>query len=253
MYPMCTVMYCESARSCEGALSFVCVCEMEALAPPPLSRGGHMSTRHGGAGEGQGGEQAPAKRRRRRREVTAGGGQQAAVAAWGEVPRYFDCLSEDLIGVVLSFLGVRCLDNACHVCKAVSQVARPLMALWIGVAASAEEDSAAAAAAAAAGGTAASRLPAHVKPTLQEALAAFQRFRMADMGGRGLEIRLVDNAKHTTGFLIGDAGNAQTIGRGDFDGLDLDGEYPNCLARSSHSNSQTCDANKKTKKNKKYT
>ena len=55
----------------------------------------------------------------------------------------FDCLSEDLIGVVLSFLGVRCLDNACHVCKAVSQVARPLMPLWIGVAASAGEDSAA--------------------------------------------------------------------------------------------------------------
>ena len=122
-------MYCESF-----------LCEMEALAPPPLSRRGHMSTRHGGAGEGQGGEQAPAKRRR---EVTAGGGQQAAVAAWGEVPRYFDCLSEDLIGVVLPFLGVRCLDNACHVCKTVSQVARSLMPLWIGVVASAEENSAA--------------------------------------------------------------------------------------------------------------
>ena len=58
-------------------------------------------------------------------------------------PRYFDCLSEDLIGDVLSFLGVRCLDNACHVCKAVSQVAMRLMPLWIGVAASAGEDSAA--------------------------------------------------------------------------------------------------------------
>ena len=109
-----------------------------------------MSTRHGGAGEGQGGEQAPAKRRR---EVTAGGGQQAAVAAWGEVPRYFDCLSEDLIGDVVSFLGVRCLDSACHVCKAVSQVAMRLMPLWIGVAAAAGEDSADG------GATAASRLP----------------------------------------------------------------------------------------------
>ena len=130
-----------------------------------------MSRRHGGAGEGQGGEQAPAKRRR---EVTAGGGQQAAVAAWGEVPRYFDCLSEDLIGVVLSFLGVRCLDNACHVCKAVSQVARPLMPLWIGVAASGEEEALAQAAAAAAAGTAASRgLPAGLaKLTLQEALGS---------------------------------------------------------------------------------
>eukprot|EP00946_MAST-07B_sp_MAST-7B-sp1_P001542 g1542.t1 len=171
-----------------------------------------MPTRHGGAAEGQGGEQAPAKRRRRRREVTAGGGQQAAVAAWGQVPRYFDCLSEDLIGVVLSFLGVRCLDNACHVCKAVSQAARPLMPLWIGVAASA----------AAAGGTAASRLPAHVKPTLQEALAAFQRFRMADMGGRGLEIRLVDNAQYATGFC-NSVGVRGIIGCEYYGGLELDG------------------------------
>ena len=177
-----------------------------------------MSTRHGGAAEGQGGEQAPAKRRR---EVTAGGGQQAAVAAWGELPRYFDCLSEDLIGVVLSFLGVRCLDNDCHVCKAVSQVARPLMPLWIGVAASAEEDSAAAAAAA--GGTAASRLPAHVKPTLQEALAAFQRFRMADMGGRGLEIRLVDNAQYATGFH-NSVRATDRVGCEDYGGLELDGK-----------------------------
>ena len=138
------------------------------------------------------------------------------MAAWGEVPRYFDCLSEDLIGVVLPFLGVRCLDNACHVCKAVSQVARPLMPLWIGVAASAEEDSAAAAAAA--GGTAASRLPAHVKPTLLEALAAFQRFRMADMGGRGLEIRVVDNAQYATGFF------SAIVGGEDYGALALDGK-----------------------------
>ena len=107
------------------------------------------------------------------------------------MPRHFDCLSEDLIGNVLSFLGVRGLDNACHSCKVISQVGRRFMPLWIGVAASGEENSAA-------GGTAASRLPAHVKPTLKEALAAFQRFRMADMGGRGLEIRLVDNAQYGT-------------------------------------------------------
>ena len=127
----------------------------------------HMSTRHGGAGDGQGGGQPPAKRRRNRREVAGGGGagqqdEAAAAGAGGELPRYFDCLSEDLIGDVLSFLGVRCLDSACHVCKAVSQVAMRLMPLWIGVAASAGEDSAD-------GGATAKCLPAHVKPTLRGA------------------------------------------------------------------------------------
>ena len=144
-----------------------------------------------------------------------GGGER------GELPRYFDCLSEDLIGDVLSFLGVRCLDSACHVCKAVSQVAMRLMPLWIGVAAAAGEDSADG------GATAASRLPAHVKPTLQEALAAFQRFRLADVGGRGLEIRLVDNAQHATGFLrytFFKDHVPSMIGCKDYRGLQLDGE-----------------------------
>eukprot|EP00946_MAST-07B_sp_MAST-7B-sp1_P004363 g4363.t1 len=174
-----------------------------------------MSTRHGGAGEAQSGEPAPAKRRRR--EVAVGGQQQAAaVSAGGEVPRYFDCLSEDLIGDVLSFLGVRCLDNASHACKAVSQVAGRLMPLWIGVVASAEEYSAAS-------GTATNRLPAHIKPTLQEALAAFQRFRVTDMGVRGLEIRLVDNAQYATGFQSID-GDLEVIGCEEYHGLELDYE-----------------------------
>eukprot|EP00946_MAST-07B_sp_MAST-7B-sp1_P004662 g4662.t1 len=177
-----------------------------------------MSTRHGGAGEGQGGEQPPSKRRRNRREGIGGAGQRDEAAA----VRYFDCLSEDLIGDVLSFLGVRCLDSACHACKAVSQVAMRLMPLWIGVAASAGEGSADG------GVPAASGLPAHVKPTLREALAAFQRFRLADVGGRGLEIRLVDNAQHATGFLrrtvFGDHVPGM-IGCKDYRGLELDGEY----------------------------
>ena len=90
------------------------------------------------------------------------------------------------------------------------------MPLWIGVAASHEVHSAD-------GVTAASRLPAHVKPTLKEALAAFQRFRMADMGGRGMEIRLVDNAQYATGFYI-ELGTRGTIGCGTYSGLRLDGD-----------------------------
>ena len=147
----------------------------------------------------------------------AGGGGQEAAAA-GEVPRYFDCLSGDLIGVVLSFLGARRdLDNACHACKAVSQVAPRFMPLWIGVAASSWEDCDAD------GDIAGNGLPAHVKPTLCEALAAFQRFRVTDMGGRGLEIRLVDNAQYATGFGI-EVGATATVGCEDYHGLQLDGK-----------------------------
>eukprot|EP00946_MAST-07B_sp_MAST-7B-sp1_P000831 g831.t1 len=154
-------------------------------------------------------EEIPAKRRRR---VAGGGGREAAAGA--EEPRYFDRLSEDLIGDVVSFLDVRDLEKVCHTCKAVSQVALRFMPLWIGIAASAGKDGAG-------GDNAARGLPAHVKPSLGEALAAFQRFRVAGMGGRGLEIRLVDNAQHTTGEFFEEA--PSEIGCKDCFGLQLDG------------------------------
>ena len=133
-----------------------------------------MSTR--GAGENG----SAAKRRR------AGGGRGGAGK---KVTRYFDGVSEDLIGVTLSFLGVRELEVARHACKVFSVVARRFLPLWIGVAPLAEGDSA--------GGGATSGLAAHVKPSLHEALVAFQRFRRAHPAGRSLEIRLLDGAAHS--------------------------------------------------------
>ena len=120
-----------------------------------------MSTR--GAGENG----SAAKRRR------AGGGRGSA--AGKKVTRYFDGVSEDLLGAVLSFLGVRELEVARHACKVFSVVARRFLPLWIGVAPLAEGDSA--------GGGATSGLAAHVKPSLHEALVAFQRFRRAHPAG----------------------------------------------------------------------
>jgi hypothetical protein len=70
-------------------------------------------------------------------------------------------------------------------------------------------------------------LPAHVKPTMKEALAAFLRFRAADPTGRGPEIRLPDNGAYATGWAVEDNWNDPVpgvIGGGDFRGLQLDGE-----------------------------
>ena len=170
-----------------------------------LLHGHTMSTR--GAGENG----SAAKRRR------AGGGRGSA--AGKKVTRYFDRVSEDLIGAVLSFLGVRELEVARHACKVFSVVSRRFLPLWIGVAASAAGDSA--------GGGATSGLAAHVKPSLQEALVAFQRFRRAHPAGRSLEIRLVDGAAHATGWEVERAlGNHAMgkIGGGEYFGLSLDGE-----------------------------
>ena len=104
---------------------------------------------------------------------------------------YFDDLSEDLIGDVMSFLSVRELDVARFPCKVFNLVARRFVA-WIGVAAAGGSS---------AGGGASSGLPAHIKRNLQEALVAFERFRAAHPGGRVLEIRLNDHVSHTTGWL----------------------------------------------------
>ncbi len=70
-------------------------------------------------------------------------------------------------------------------------------------------------------------LPAHVKPTMKEALAAFLRFRAADPTGRGPEIRLPDNGAYATGWVVEDDWKDPVpgvIGDGDFRGLQLDGE-----------------------------
>ena len=64
---------------------------------------------------------AAAKRRR------AGGGRGSA--AGKNVTRYFDGVSEDLIGVTLSFLGVRELEVARHACKVFSRRTRPELGL----------------------------------------------------------------------------------------------------------------------------
>ena len=76
-------------------------------------------------------------------------------------------------------------------------------------------------------GSAANGLPAHIKGTLEEALAAFQRFREVGPTGRSLEIRLLDNAAHVTGW-VGPSWNQNRvpvkIGGGEYSGLNLDGE-----------------------------
>ena len=151
-----------------------------------------MSTR--GAGENG----SAAKRR-------AGGGRESAAAGEDKerkeeqpkkkkkkaVKRYLDYLPEVLIEHALSHLAVRDLEVARHACKVFNLVALRFLPLWIGVAPLAEGDSA--------GGGATSDLAAHVKPSLHEALVAFQRFRRAHPAGRSLEIRLLDGAAHTTG------------------------------------------------------
>ena len=64
-----------------------------------------------------------------------------------------------------------------------------------------------------------------MKPTLQAALAAFERFRAAHPGGRVLEIRLSDHVGHTTGWEAGPLWRrgAGKIGGGIYSGLQLDG------------------------------
>ena len=97
--------------------------------------------------------------------------------------RHFDGLSEDLIGVTLSYLGVRDLEVARHASKMVNVLARRFLPLWIGVAPLTAGDSA--------DNSAAGVMLAHIKPTLVEALAAFQRFREVGPTGRSLEICLL--------------------------------------------------------------
>ena len=65
-----------------------------------------------------------------------------------------------------------------------------------------------------------------MKPSLQEALVAFQRFRRAHPAGRSLEIRLLDGAAHATGWEVEHDGNHAMgkIGGGEYSGLSLDGE-----------------------------
>jgi hypothetical protein len=135
------------------------------------------------------------------------------------VTRHFDGLSEDLIGVTLSYLGVRDLEVARHACKVFNLVALRFLPLWIGVARLAAGE-------ASADGSGANELPAHIKPTLDDALAAFQRFRDVGPTGRSLEIRLVDNAAHATGWEVGPGFRRVPgeIGGGEFCGLQLDGE-----------------------------
>ena len=142
-----------------------------------------MSTR--GAGENG----SAAKRRR------TGGGRSGAEK---KVTRYFDGVSEDLIGVTLSYLGVRELEVARHACKVFSVVARRFLPLWIGVASLAAGDNV--------DNSAVGVMPAHIKPTLADALAAFQRFREVGPTGRSLEIRLFDGAAHATGGRSGRVG-----------------------------------------------
>ena len=177
-----------------------------------------MSKRSSDSAGGGGREETAVKRRR------AGGSLESAAEEDEEnqqkkkVTRCFDGVSEDLIGVTLSFLGVRELEVARHACKVFSVVARRFLPLWIGVAAAAAGDSA--------GGGATSGLAAHVKPSLHEALLAFQRFPRAHPAGRSLEIRLLDGAAHATGWEVGPFWNRVPgkIGGGEYSGLQLDGE-----------------------------
>ena len=143
----------------------------------------------------------------------AGGG----AAGPAQKKPYFDDLSEDLIGDVMSFLSVRDLDVARFPCKVFNLVAWRFVA-WIGVAPAAAGGSSA-------GGGASGGLPAHMKRNLQEALVAFERFRASHPGGRVLEIRLADHVSHTTGWEVGPSWRcvAGKIGGGDYGGLQLDG------------------------------
>ena len=157
----------------------------------------------------------------------AGGGRESAAAGEDEgrkekkkkkkkkktVKRYLDYLPEVLIEHALSYVGVRDLEVARHASKMVNVVARRFLPLWIGVAPLAAGDDVV--------NSAAGVMPAHIKPTLVEALAAFQRFREVGPTGRSLEIRLVDNAAHATGWEVG-PGVCRVpgeIGGGEFCGL----------------------------------
>ena len=159
----------------------------------------------------------------------AGGGRESAAAGEDEgrkekkkkkktVKRYLDYLPEVLIEHALSYVGVRDLEVARYAGKMVNVVARRFLPLWIGVAPLVVGDSVE--------GSAANELPAHIKGTLEEALAAFQRFREVGPTGRSLEIRLVDNSARVTGWEVGPGWNRVPgkIGGGEYSGLNLDGE-----------------------------
>ena len=147
----------------------------------------------------------------------AGGGAGGGAAGPAQKKPYFDDLSEDLIGDVMSFLSVRELDVARFPCKVFNLVAQRFVA-WIGVAPAAAGGSSA-------GGGASGGLPAHMKRNLQEALVAFEGFRAAHPGGRVLEIRLTDDVSHTTGWGVWRSFERVVgkIGGGDYGGLQLDG------------------------------
>ena len=144
----------------------------------------------------------------------AGGG----AAGPAQKKPYFDDLSEDMIGDVMRFLSVRDLDVARFPCKVFNLVAQRFLPLWIGVAPLAAGGSSA-------GGGASGGLPAHMKRNLQEALVAFEGFRVAHPGGRVLEIRLTDHVSHTTGWEVGRSWWCAPgkIGGGDYGGLQMDG------------------------------
>ena len=136
---------------------------------------------------GERGREEPAAKRQRadgdRESAAAGGDKEKQQKKL--VKRYLDYLPEVLIEHALSYVGVRDLEVARHASKMVNVVARRFLPLWIGVAPLAAGDNV--------DNSAAGVMSAHIKPTLVEALAAFQRFRDVGPTGRSLEIRLVDN------------------------------------------------------------
>ena len=111
---------------------------------------------------------------------------------------------EDPLSDMMRMLSVRELENLRETNKPTKVIANKVLPMWIGVApANADADALAA-------------LPAHIKPSLGEALEAFQRFRVAHPG-RILEIRLKGNEQYATIHY------PRVIGGGDYRGLQLDG------------------------------
>ena len=115
---------------------------------------------------GERGREEPAAKRRRadgdRESAAAGGDKEKQQKKL--VKRYLDYLPEVLIEHALSYVGVRDLEVARHASKMVNVVARRFLPLWIGVAPLTAGDND--------DGSAAGVMPAHIKPTLAEALAA---------------------------------------------------------------------------------
>ena len=175
-----------------------------------------MSTR----GAGENGSAAKRRPSGGRKSAAAGEDKERKEQKKKAVKRYLDYLPEVLIEHALSYVGVRDLEVTRHASKMVNVVARRFLPLWIGVAPLAAGDND--------DGSVAGVMPAHIKPTLAEALAAFQRFREVGPTGRSLEIRLVDDAARVTGWEVGHFRNPVP---GKIGG----GEYSGCLLYTSPS------------------